>query len=95
MTQRQKRQPESPDSHEGGPLTLAPIPPRRIDLATLENVRQEMARVYRFVDQGKIETQEGTRRVYILSQIGKVIEAADLERRLGALEDALPAGQLS
>ena len=35
----------------------------------------------------RIDTQDGTRPVYVLAQVGKIIEMADLEWRLAALED--------
>lgn len=69
---------------------------RRIDLSTLRDVRLEMARVYRMMDAGEIEDASGTKRVYALEGIGKVITVAEIERRIQELEDrqgrpALPA----
>ena len=55
-------------------------------LATLEDVRKEMALVYRQAKAGKIPVQDATRLVYILTAIGKVIEAGDLARRVELLE---------
>jgi hypothetical protein len=52
----------------------------------LEAVRREMARVYRDMRNRKIDSQEGTRLVYVLSQIAKVHEIAVLEKRLIELE---------
>lgn len=69
---------------------LAPTPPGiRIALSDLESTRREMASVYRDMRQGRIDTQDGTRLVYALSQIGKLIELASLERRIGELEQQL------
>jgi len=39
------------------------------------------------VDDGKIKSQEGTRRVYILRQIGDIISMHGLERRVEELEN--------
>lgn len=61
-------------------------PRRRIDLSSLRDVRLEMAHVYREMEAGLIETQDGTRRVYVLAEIGKVITVAEIERRLTELE---------
>ncbi len=69
-------------------LAVVPTPPR-IDLKTIDDVRIEMARVYRDMRAGRIETQEGTRFTYVLAQIGKLIESADLEKRLEAIEGVL------
>jgi hypothetical protein len=46
-----------------------------------------MAHVYREVDAGRLKSQEGTRRVYILRQIGDLIVAAELEKRVIDLEE--------
>lgn len=67
--------------------TGKPVPtPRRIDLSTLRDVRLELAAVYRKMDSGEIESQEGTRRAYVLKTIGEIIELSDLERRIKELE---------
>jgi hypothetical protein len=46
-----------------------------------------MAHVYREVDAGRLKSQEGTRRVYILRQIGDLIVAAEIEKRVVDLEE--------
>jgi hypothetical protein len=72
-------------------LTVVPIPRRRRQLETAVDVRREMARVYREMRRGKIESQVGTRLTYVLSQIGKIIETAEIEVRIAALERATGA----
>lgn len=57
-----------------------------IKLSTLRDIRLEMARVYRSVKRGKIEEAAGTKRVYILAVIGKIITVAELEKRVLELE---------
>jgi hypothetical protein len=70
---------------------------RRIDLSTLRDVRLEMARVYRMMDAGELEDAAGTKRIYALDGIGKIITVSEIERRIQELEDrqagrpALPA----
>ena len=66
-----------------------PSDSRRVDLKTIDDVRVEMGRVYRNMRSGKIDSQDGTRLVYVLAQIGKLIEAGDIEKRLEALEGVL------
>jgi hypothetical protein len=56
-------------------------------LTTLEGVRCEMSRVYREMESGKRDSREGSRLVYVLTAIGKVLELTEIERRLTALED--------
>jgi hypothetical protein len=60
--------------------------PTKIDLKTIDDVRLEMAKVYRAMKGGKIETSDGTKLVYVLGQIGKMIEDHDIEQRLSVLE---------
>lgn len=66
-------------------LRVVPTPP--LNLHDIEAVRREMARVYRDMRGEKIDTQDGTRMVYALTQIAKLHEAVDLVRRLDKLEE--------
>lgn len=73
---------------------LAPLPtPRRRGpvLESLIDVRKEMARVYRHMRHGRIDSQDATRMTYVLSQIAKIIEISDLETRIERLEEAAKA----
>ena len=71
-------------------VTLLPSPRRRGPvLETLTDVRREMARVYRHMRHGRIDTQDATRMTYVLSQIAKIIQTAELEARVVAVERAL------
>ena len=45
-----------------------------------------MAAVYREARAGTIASQDATRFVFVLAQIGKLIELSELERRLSVLE---------
>ena len=60
---------------------------RRYNLATLEGLRREMCAIYRRTRDGKIDTPDGSRLVFMLSQIGKVLELVEIEKRLARLED--------
>ena len=71
-------------------VTLLPSPRRRGPvLESLTDVRREMARVYRNMRHGRIDTQDATRMTYVLSQIAKIIQTAELEARVAAVERAL------
>ena len=59
---------------------------REIHLKSVDNVRVEMAKVYRDMRRGVVDTGDGTKLVYVLAQIGKMIELHDLEVRLELLE---------
>lgn len=64
---------------------VAPTPPK-IDLATALDIRREMSKVYRETKAGKIDTADGAKLVYMLAQVGKMIELHEIELRLAALE---------
>ena len=65
-----------------------PSPQRRkAQLDRLEGVRREMSRVYRDMESGKRDSQDGSRLVYVLTQIAKVLELTEIERRVDALEN--------
>ena len=63
--------------------------PKKIDLSTINDVRLEMASVYRAMKGGSIEAGDGSRLVYVLGQIGKMIELHDIEKRVEHLEGKL------
>ncbi len=58
----------------------------RINLSTSEDVRREMAKVYRESRAGRLATSEATRLVYMLTQILKAHEIYVLETKLVELE---------
>lgn len=69
---------------------LVPAPGGKVrtpSLTTSAGILREMARVYRAVRAGQLASDEGTRRVYILDRMAKVIETAILEERVAQLED--------
>ena len=77
-----KKPPETIDGATGRPEPT----PREIKLKTADDVRLEMGKVYRDMRSGKTDAGEGTRLVYVLSQIGKMIELIDIEARVALLE---------
>lgn len=68
-------------------VSALPTPGHRIDLASMTQVRREMARVYKEVRHQRLPSSEGARLVFMLSQIAKAIELAELEARLAKLEE--------
>lgn len=71
-----------------GELIPADPTSRQIKLVTVMDCKREMARVYRDSRTGRIDIQDGTRLVYMLAQIGKLIEVSELENRIELLEKA-------
>ena len=63
-----------------------PLP--RINLSTSEDIRREMARVYRETRFNKILPNNGTKLVYMLTNILKAYEVTEIEKRLVDLEKA-------
>jgi hypothetical protein len=61
-------------------------PHPRINLSTSEDIRREMARVYRETRCNKILPSIGTKLVYMLINILKAYEITELEKRLTDLE---------
>lgn len=58
----------------------------RCKLETLEDVKREMAKVYRECRSDLIDPVAGTKFVWMLQSVGRVIEGSDLEKRIDALE---------
>ena len=91
----------------GPPPNKEPNPPRPrsrevVDVSASRAVRLVAAKcalvpprqyVYRETESGKRDTQDGSRLVYVLTQIAKVLELTEIERRLILLE-ARTNGQL-
>ena len=59
----------------------------RAKLDTLQDVRREMAKVYREARSGSVDVQEATKLTWMLQAVGKVIEGSDLEKRIEQLEN--------
>lgn len=60
-------------------------PHPRINLSTLENIRLEMSRVYRSMRSGLIDTRDGSRLIYSLTSIGKILEAEEAAKQIREL----------
>ena len=67
-------------------------PTPRINLATSEDIRREMAKVYRETRCNKILPSNGTKLVYMLINILKAYEVTEIEKRLTDLELANSEG---
>ena len=64
-------------------------PPRVGKLSSLQRVRMEMTKLYKDARSGKITTANGSRLIFMLLSIAKLIESGDLERRLEEVEAKL------
>jgi hypothetical protein len=61
----------------------------KINLSNLDDVRLEMAKVYREMRARTLESGEGSRLVYVLQQLAKLHESVEIARRLASLEMAV------
>lgn len=69
-------------SNEGAP------PRTRLPLKTAENVRAELARLYREGKTGRRDISDVSKLANVLQILGRMIETEDLEARLEKLEQA-------
>ncbi|MGZ5054444.1 MAG: hypothetical protein ACXWAT_05805 [Methylobacter sp.] len=58
----------------------------RAKLDTLQDVKREMAKLYRESRSGVLDVQDATKMTWMLQAVGKVIEGSDLEKRIEVLE---------
>ena len=86
METADKGAPGEPLTIDGRTLRVIPGGRRKAVLNSLEGVRREMARIYRDAEEGRRDTAEASKLVYILGQIGKVLELTEIESRLKVLE---------
>jgi hypothetical protein len=73
-----------PVIHEGQLLVAVPTP--QLKLASIDDCRREMARVYREAKTASIDMADASRLVYMLTSIAKMIELGHLEQRITELE---------
>lgn len=76
------------DGKTGNIETLPPQKGRRYrcKLDTMQDVKREMAKVYRETRSDLIDPGSGTKLVFMLQAVGRIIEGSDLEKRIEALE---------
>lgn len=59
---------------------------KRTKLGNLREIRAELAKVYRAVKRGDMDTTTGTRLTYILTQLANLTMDSEIEERLNELE---------
>ena len=74
-------------SLEGQALDPAPLNTmNKIRLNDAETIRIEMARLYKDMRLGRIDTQDGTRLAYVLDMVRKAHETCELQRRVEIID---------
>ena len=82
-----KRRPVTVDAGSG---RLTPTPrPKHIKLATVQDVANELARLYRHSRAGRVPPADASRFAYMLNTLAGLIELGEFERRLENLEGEL------
>ena len=71
------------DSSDG----TQPVPRLRLPLKTLDDVKAELARLYREGKAGRRDVAEVSKLANVLSILGRLIEGVELAARVEALED--------
>ena len=63
-------------------------------LKTIQDVGIEMARTYRAMKRGEINTSDGYRMVMALAALKACLESSELEKRLAELEASVSRGEV-
>lgn len=74
------------DTGDGG---LSPSPRQRLPLKSAEDVRRELARLYREARGKRMDVSDASRLANILQILGRLIETSDLEARVIEVEKLL------
>jgi hypothetical protein len=83
------RSEDQPQSQLASGEVLDPTPLNgisKIRLNDAETIRMEMARIYRDMRMGRIDTQDGTRLAYVLDMVRKAHETCELQRRVEIID---------
>ncbi|WP_018229680.1 hypothetical protein [Methyloversatilis universalis] len=62
-------------------------------LASIDDVKAELARLYRSAKAGQMDVGDASKLANMLALLGRLIEGADLERRIAAIEAAQSDGK--
>ena len=73
---------QSNENNQENNITLLPASNKKIDLHDVHAVRREIGAVYRDMRRGRIESQEGTRLVYVLNVLLKAHETCTLASQI-------------
>ena len=82
-----------PGRADPGKLGPPPSPRLRITLATAEDCRRELARLYREARGKRLDVADASRLANILQIMSRLIENSDLEARILALEEVTKKGR--
>ena len=82
---------KSPQTRASARSTRTPTPARITRLKTLDDVRVELAKIYREARANKLDLTDAKGLAYLLSVLTGLVKDTDIERRIDALEGAANA----
>jgi hypothetical protein len=89
----ERREARSAGGKAGGKvIAVLPEDAPDLELRTVDNVCDALAKVANWVSKGKLDVKVGNSMAYLLSTLIGGLQKADLEARLEAVEEALRAG---
>jgi hypothetical protein len=90
MDSTKKLQPSAGATIDGTTGKLIPLParPRMLRLATVKEVRLELARLYRDAREGKVPAADAAKYAFLLDRIRVCIVDHELEARVEKLEES-------
>lgn len=80
----------------GSALPSPPAPRKRrhhVRLNSIQDVKEELSRLYRAARTGDIETADASRLGFLLVSLSKIMEKSDLEARIERLEQSTAGKQ--
>lgn len=80
-------QSETPATPEGKTGILIPLPPPKIRLGSIREIRREFARLYADARAGRVPASDAARLAFILDRIRACIADHEFEARIVALEE--------
>lgn len=84
----QKNSIKAPGRGAGSGKADTPAPRLRLKLSTIDDVKAELARLYRSAKAKQTDVGDASKLANMLALLGRLIEGADLERRIAAIEAA-------
>ena len=76
---------EAIETAPGEYSTQKPKKPRAVDLATLDDIRLEMGKLYRGMKTGEIDVNDGSKMAYVLQRLADVTKDCEAQKALTPL----------
>ncbi len=89
-----KRMEMSAETRAKSGKSVAPPGRLRTRLNTIDDVKKEMARLYREARAKKVDSQDASRMANMLSILGRLIEGSEVQKQIDELRAALEKSQL-